>query len=145
VKVYFDTNVLVAATIERHPHYPQSFDLLKAVKDRRLKGCVSIHGLAEFYSVLTRAPFNPRVHPAEAGRLLDDNLLPYWELTTPSAEDYKWAFRTSIGAGVTGGIVFDALHLRCAERTHCERVYTFNLRDFRALAPAKFACEIVSP
>ncbi len=35
--------------------------------------CISTHGLAEFYSVLTRAPFTPRIHPTEAGRFLDDD------------------------------------------------------------------------
>lgn len=145
MKVYLDTNVLVAASIEKHQHHPQSFDLLKAVKDRRLEGCVSTHGLAEFYSVLTRAPFSPRVHPAEAGRLLDDNILPYLELAAPTVEDYKSALRTCIGAGLTGGLIFDALHLQCAERARCERFYTFNLKDFRALAPPSRAGQIVSP
>ena len=72
MKAYVDTNVLVAASIEEHQHHVQAFDLVKAVKKGRLQGCISTQGLAEFYSVLTRAPFTPRIHPAEAGRLLDE-------------------------------------------------------------------------
>lgn len=52
-----------------------------------MQGCISTHGLAEYYSVITRAPFTPRVHPAEAGRFLDENVLPYFELLAISADD----------------------------------------------------------
>ncbi len=87
MKVYLDTNVLIAASVESHQHHLQSFDLLKAVKNGKLQGCVSTHGLAGFYSVLTRAPFTPRIHPAEAGRMLDDNILPYFELARISHKE----------------------------------------------------------
>ena len=68
-----------------------------------MQGCISTHGLAEFYAVLTRAPFTPRVHPAEAGRFLDVNILPYFELIALSADDYKAVHRACTNAGVVGG------------------------------------------
>jgi predicted nucleic acid-binding protein len=135
VKAYLDTNVLVAASVQEHQHHLQAFELLKAVREGALKGCISTHGLAEFYSVLTRAPFVPRVHPVEAGRFLDDNVLPYFELSSPSAADYKNVLRSCAASGVIGGRVFDALHLFCAQKAGCDRIYTFNVRDFRTLAP----------
>ena len=64
MKVYVDTNILIAASVQAHPHHAQAFDLVSNVRDGLLQGCISTHGLAEFYSVLTRAPFSPRVHPA---------------------------------------------------------------------------------
>jgi predicted nucleic acid-binding protein len=94
VKAYVDTNVLVTASIQEHHHHVQAFDLLKKAKEGVLQGRIGAHGLAEFYSVLTRAPFTPRVHPAEAGRFLDDNILPYFELAPLSAEDYKVVLRS---------------------------------------------------
>jgi hypothetical protein len=78
-------------------------------------------GLAEFYSVLTRAPFTPRLHPAEAGAFLDDNILPYFELVAFSVSDY--------------GVAFDALHLHGAQKAGYDRVRTFNVKKFRAMAP----------
>jgi predicted nucleic acid-binding protein len=66
VRVYFDTNVLIAASVQEHPQHVQSFDLVKAVKEGALRGCISTHGLAEFYSVLTRAPFTPRTSTGAA-------------------------------------------------------------------------------
>ena len=74
MKAYLDTNVLVPASVQAHHHHAQAFDVVKAVKDGDLN--VGAHGLAEFYSVLTRTPFTPRVHPTEASRFLDDNVLP---------------------------------------------------------------------
>jgi predicted nucleic acid-binding protein len=145
VKVYLDTNVLVAASVEEHPHHVPSFDLVHAVKQGSLKGCIGTHGLAEFYSVLTRAPFTPRVHAAEAGRLLDDNILPYFEVVALSAADYKSVLRSCATAGWTGGVVYDAAHLHSALKAKCERVYTFNVKDFRALAPEGWAGKIVAP
>jgi len=145
VKAYLDTNILVAASVEDHLHHVPSFGLIKAVKQGAFKGYISTHGLAEYYSVITRAPFVPRVHPAEAGRFLDDNILPYFELVALSAGDYKAVLRTSSKAGLIGALVFDALHLHCAQKAECDWVYTFNVKDFRALAPASLAGKIAAP
>ena len=136
MKVYLDTNVLIAASVEGHRHHVQSFDLVKAAMEGSVAGCIGTYGLAEFYSVLTRAPFNPRVHPAEAARFLDDNI---------SAKDYRAVLRTSASAGVIGGAVFDALHLHSAEKAGCNRIYTFNVKDFRLLAPPGMAGKITAP
>jgi hypothetical protein len=91
-------------------------------------------GLAEFYSVLTRAPFTPRVHRAEAGRFLGDNILPYLELIALASKDYKDVLPSCADAGSIGGVVFDALHLRCAQKGGCDRIYSLKVKDFRSLA-----------
>lgn len=145
MKAYFDTNVLVAASVQEHQHHVLAFDLVKAVKERALEGCISTHGLAEFYAVLTRAPFTPRVHPAETARFLEDNVLPYFELIALSAKDYRAVLSSCAAAGLIGGIVFDALHLQAAQKAGCDRVYTFNVRDFRAVAQSGLADKIAAP
>ena len=145
MKAYLDTNLLVAASVQDHPHHVPSFDLVKAIKQGALQGCISTHGLAEFYSVITRAPFTPRVHPTEAGRFLDENILPFFELVVLLAEDYKTVLRSCIAAGLIGGVVYDALHLHSAEKANCDRIYTFNVRDFRSLAPKEFLDKISAP
>ena len=35
---------------------------------------------------------------------------------------------------LTGGIIYDALHLRAAEKAGVDRLVTFNRRDFERLA-----------
>ena len=37
--------------------------------------------------------------------------------------------------GIVGGVVYDALLLACAEKSECDRIYTYNVADFRRLAP----------
>ena len=69
--------------------------LVRKIKEGALQGYIITHGLAEFYSVLTRAPFSPRVHPAEAGRFLEDNILPHFELVALSPHDYKAVLSTA--------------------------------------------------
>ncbi|MBI3208447.1 MAG: type II toxin-antitoxin system VapC family toxin [Candidatus Solibacter usitatus] len=145
MKAYFDTNVLVAASVQKHQHHPPAFELVKAVKGKALQGFVSTHGIAEYYSVLTRAPFTPRVHPSEAGCFLEDNILPYFTLVALEAEDYKAVIRNCINQGLIGGVMFDVLHLHAAQKAGCDRVYTFNLRDFRRLSPSGFSGKISSP
>jgi predicted nucleic acid-binding protein len=145
VKVYLDTNVLVAAAVQEHQHHIQAFSLAKRIRDGAIEGFISTHGLAEFYSVLTRAPFTPRVHPAEAGRLIEDNILPYFNLIALSASDYKTVFRSCAASGLSGGMIFDALHLHSAQKAECDRVYTFDVKDFRILAPPGIVDRVVSP
>jgi predicted nucleic acid-binding protein len=145
VKAYLDTNVLVASSAEEHQHHARSFALMNAIKNGTLQGYISTHVLAEFYSVITRVPFKPRVHPAEAERLLNENILPYLELVALSVDDYKSVLRLCANSGLGGAIIFDALHLQCARKAECDRIYTFNVKDFRALAPADIAGRITAP
>ncbi len=143
--VYVDTSVLVAAFVRIHPHYGPASDLVAAVKRRSIKASISTHALAEFYSVLTRTPFQPRIHPADAGRIIDDDVLSCFGLIPLSAADYKAAVRHCAMRGLAGGVVFDALHLFAAQKAKCSRIYTFNVKDFRALAAGEFGDKITAP
>jgi predicted nucleic acid-binding protein len=40
-----------------------------------------------------------------------------------------------VGRGLGGGKVYDALLIECARQAQSERIYAFNLQDFRRLAP----------
>jgi predicted nucleic acid-binding protein len=145
MKAYLDTNILVAASVRAHPHHGPALDLVEAVIDRALAGCISTHGLAEYYSVVTRTPFVPRVHPAEADQFMGESILPYFELVALSADDYKEVLRSCIRAGLIGGVIFDALHVRSAKKAECDRLYTFNVKDFRAVASPDMAGKITAP
>lgn len=89
MRVYFDTNVLVAAVLANHPHYPAARSALKHVHARKTEGWIGTHAAAEFYAVLTRLPLAPPVYPAEAWRILDRDILPQFNLVALSAQDYR--------------------------------------------------------
>ena len=135
MKVYFDTAVLVAASIVDHPHYVQAITALRSVRARKMEAYISCHGLAEVYAVLTRAPFTPPIHPSEAWQLLAENFLPYFEIVSLTAKEYEETIRTCAQRGLGGGRIYDALHIRCAQKAACTRIYTFNVRHFQQLAP----------
>ena len=141
---YFDTTVLVAASVADHPHYHQAAKALEAVRTRKIEAYISGHGLAEFYAVLTRTPFIPPIQPSEAWHLLTDNVLPYFQVVTLNGKDYEETIRRCAQQGWSGGRVYDALHLRCAHKAGCTQIYTLNVRHFQQLAP-ELADRIITP
>jgi predicted nucleic acid-binding protein len=145
LKVYVDTNVLVAAFVEGHSHHESARDLLTRVWQDDLRATISTHGVAEFYSVLTRTPFSPRIHPIVANRLLAESVYPYIETVAYSESDYRTVIASTANAGHAGGMIFDALHLWAAQKANCERIYTFNVKHFRMLAPEELARKITAP
>ena len=50
-----------------------------------------------------------------------------------------------VSGGWAGAKIYDALLLRCADRCGAERIYTFNLSDFRQLAPANLQGKLSAP
>ena len=137
MRAYFDPTIFVAASVEDHVHHNQALAALELAKSAKMKNknYVSGHGLAEAYSVLTRTPFRPTVYPAEALKILDENILPYFQLVTITPQMYIEAIRECADRGWIGGRIHDAIHLRCAREADCERIYTFNVHHFQQLAP----------
>jgi predicted nucleic acid-binding protein len=135
VKVFFDTNVLVAACEQGHPHYGQARPALLRVTALKDQGFMSVHSIAEMYAALTRLPVQPRIHPAEAARIITDNILPHFETVLLGKKDYTEALRVIGDGGWPGAKIYDALLIGCAAKSGAERIYTFNLADFRQLAP----------
>lgn len=135
MKVYLDTNVVVARMVSGHVHQLNADSLLRQIEVRRWTPVIAAHGLAEMYSVLTRTPFKPRVTPAEAWHLIEQNVLPRFEIESLSRSDYGRVIQECAAQGWSGGRVFDVLHVATARKARCERIYTFDVAHFRQLAP----------
>jgi predicted nucleic acid-binding protein len=135
MKVFCDTSVLVAGCVRRHPHYPRARAVLEAVARKRDEGAVSCHSLAETYSALTSLPLVPRLLPAEAERMIQVNVRQYFRVIQVTVAMYERALDACVRQSLPGGKVYDALLLECARKARCQRIYTFNLDDFRRLAP----------
>ena len=116
MRAYFDTTILVAASVEGHQHHNQAIAALKLAQSGKMKNYISGHGLSEAYSVLTRTPFRPAVYPAEAWKILHENILPYFQLVTMTPQMYIETIRECADRGWIGGRIYDAIHLRCARR-----------------------------
>jgi predicted nucleic acid-binding protein len=145
MKVFFDTTVLVAASSQSHPHHTQAFPALRNVASGRNRGFISAHSIAEVYASLTRLPVAPRIHPVEASRIVTENLLPYFEAVSVTKKDYLEAMAAMKDGGWSGAKIYDALLLCCAAKCSVDRIYTFNLGDFRLLAPDSLRPKICAP
>ncbi len=97
-------------------------------------GIVSAHGLAETYAVLTTLPVSPRIGPETAHKLVVDNILARFEVVALTAREYGRLVSGLANLGVMGGAVYDAIHVACARKANVERLYTFNVSQFRRLA-----------
>lgn len=145
MEIFFDTTVLVAASEQAHPHYARAVPALLRVATGQDRGFIGVHSIAEVYATLTRLPVQPRIHPMEAARIITGNILPHFEAVPVGKEDYIEALNTMAAAGWVGAKIYDALLLQCAGKCGAERIYTFNLADFRQLAPPTLQQKVCSP
>jgi predicted nucleic acid-binding protein len=135
MKVFFDTNVLVAAIVPPHEHHAQALPALQRVIGGKDHGFMSLHSIAEVFATLTRMRLQPRIYHSQAERLIAQNMLPNFELLALTKRDYLAALKLVATEGWSGPKIYDALLVGCAVRAGVDRIYTFNLSDFRQLAP----------
>lgn len=133
--VFCDTSVLVAACIRKHPHYERARPVLTSIASRNEVGFISTHSLPELFSALTSVPVVPRILPSEARAIITTNIQKHFQLVAVTPAMYERAMEICVGRGLGGGKVYDALLLECARHAQADRIYTFNLHDFRRLAP----------
>jgi predicted nucleic acid-binding protein len=145
LNIFFDTTILVAASEQSHPHYTQARAALLRVAAGQDKGFMGEHSIAEVFAALTRLPVQPRIHPVEAVRIITENILPHFEVVSLGKEDYLEAVNTMAAGGWSGAKIYDALLLCCASKSLAERIYTFNLGDFRQLAAPGLQERICAP
>jgi len=144
MRVFLDTSSLVAAMIEGHPSHSLTLPWLQRIKAKIDTGLVAAHTLAELYAILTRLPVDPRIPPALALRLIQNNVLDTCEVVPLSGADYVDLLSHLADRGIAGGAAYDALLLHAAWKSDVDQVVTLNARDFRRVYPA-LANKIVSP
>jgi predicted nucleic acid-binding protein len=144
MKVFLDTNVLVAASVADHEHHARALPVVRAIHEGKAEGFVSAHSLLETHAILTRLPRVPRISSMQASMLIADNILKYFSVVALTGREYS-DLSVKLGQNnVVGGKAYDVLHLTCAEKSRAERIYTFNLREFTQLA-AHLADKITAP
>jgi predicted nucleic acid-binding protein len=83
---------------------------------------------------MTALPVRP-VIPPEQALLFVEEVCGRLSTVSLSADEYQETIRGAVDRGLTGGRIYDALLLRCAEKAKAEVIYTWNLKHFRAVAP----------
>ena len=132
--VFFDTSVLVAGLIELGPTAEPAQRIMTKVAEGRLnRPCTAWHCCLEFYSVATRLPPELRLQPADAVRLLEEEVCGRLAVVDLPARDRKRLLHDASTDGIAGGRVYD-LHIAEVARAHGARmVVTDNRRHFASL------------
>ena len=136
MRVLFDTSVLVPAVVDQLANHEATFDALVGYTGGEHAGYCSTHALAECYATLTALPLRRRILPAEARQLVEESILRRLTAVPLTQDDYIAAVRRVSHGGFASGVVYDALHVCCAERIPVDRILTSNLADFERLRPA---------
>jgi predicted nucleic acid-binding protein len=135
LRVFLDTTVLVASAVGRHPHHPRAASVVEAVLAGRDEGIIAAHGIAEAYAVLTTLPVTPRIGPETADRIIHDNFIAHLAVVALTAREYARVVSALAERGAIGGAIYDAVQLASARKARADRIYTFNVKDFRRLDP----------
>jgi len=126
----------VPALVPALPQHEKAFPHVESAHRGETSLVVSSHTLAECYSSLTSLPVSPAVTPGQARRLIDKNIADAAdEIVSLEADEYLTILQRMTDLGLESGAVYDALHVRCAEKAAADELRTFNGRDFRRMPP----------
>ncbi|MCU0657584.1 MAG: PIN domain-containing protein [Polyangiaceae bacterium] len=144
MKILADTSVLIASLSASHVHHARARPWLKAAEEKRFELGLSVHAIAETYSVLTRIPYPAKFSAVKAKKALEDIAA----IATVLDSDASLYFATvdrCVSLGLVSGAIFDGLHVVSAERWGADAVLTFNEADFVRLSLPTSPKVIVPP
>ncbi len=133
VTAFLDTSVLVAGLIDFGPQSAPAQSIMHGVAEKTIGGAATAwHCCLEFYSVGTRLPPEYRLTPADAARLLEEEILGRFVVHDLPANARRDFFRAAADDATAGGRVYDAHIAEVARRAGASVVVTDNRRHFMA-------------
>ena len=135
MKILFDTSVLVAALVESHPAHKRAFPWLKKATAKEFDMIVAAHTIAELYAVLSTLPIKPRISPLIARKLIRENIVTTAKIISLTPREYISVIKQISELGLSGGITYDALIARVAQKAKAERLLTLNADHFARVWP----------
>lgn len=145
MRVFCDTTILIASVLESHADHDRAFSVMERVRSGKDEGVIAAHSLAEVYSSLTRMPVPFRHSPELALLSIEENILKHFKISALSGDEYAALVREAALARVQGGMMYDALIVKCAIKENVSRIFTFNVKHFQAVAPSRLLKIIVAP
>ncbi len=123
--IYLDTGVLVRGLMQDHPLHGACFPLIDG------SAVSSCHSLAEVFNTLTGYFKIPNDIASQMVGSLPNQM----KFEVISEGDYLTVIREARQGGIQGGIIYDAMHAEIARRLKVEKIVTYNLTNFRHVAP----------
>jgi hypothetical protein len=143
--------VLLAGLIDLGPQSTAPHLLLHAVAERTTGPAVTAwHCCLEFYSVATRLPAEFRLAPADAVRLVEEEIFARMTVHDLPAADRLPLLRAAAADGTAGGRIYDAHIADAARACGAGVIVTDNRRHFvaalrhgiRVETPAEFVAAL---
>jgi len=135
LKVLFDSSVLLAGMVGRHPAHDACWLYLEKALAREFEMLVLTPTLAETHAALTSLPLSPRITPALAARLIKENVESVARIFPVLLEDYTAAAQTVAQLDAPGQAIHRAVLIACAERLQADRLVTLRPHDYLRLWP----------
>ena len=131
---FFDTSVLLGGLIELGPVSAPAQQVMSAVASGRIRRPhTAWHCCLEFYAVSTRLPEEVRLRPADAWRLIEEEILSRF-VVGQIPDDRRQPFLRHVAEdGLIGGRIYDAHIAEIALVSRVDVVVTDNLRHFIGL------------
>lgn len=144
VTAFFDTSVLVGGLIYLGPQSEPAQSLLHAVAEKTLpRPATAWHCCLEFFSVATRMPPEFRLVPADAARLLDEEVFERMDVHDLPEDQRLPLLRSAAQDGVAGGRIYDAHIADVARAAGAAVIVTDNRRHF--VAALRYGIRVVTP
>ena len=144
VDVFLDTSVLLAGLVDFGPQSGPAQSVMHAVAEKTVPApATAWHCCLEFFSVATRLPAGYRLKPADATRLVQEEI--FGRMTVhdlPAGE--RLAFLITAGQdGTAGGRIYDSHIAEVARAAGAKLVITDNRRHF--LAALRYGIRVETP
>ncbi len=153
VTIFLDTSVLLAGLVDFGPQSAPAQSMLHGVAEKQIPNAgTAWHCCLEFLSVSTRLPPEFRLAPADAARLLEEEVFARMAVHDLPDADRLPMVRAAARDGTTGGRIYDAHIAEVARAAGASVVITDNRRHFlaalrhgiRVETPAEFVATLKS-
>ena len=153
IAVFLDTSVLLAGLVDFGPQSAPAQKLLHGVAAHTVPSAgTAWHCCLEFFSVSTRLPPEYRLTPADALRLIDEEVFARMGVHELPSGDRLTFLRAAVQDATAGGRIYDAHIAEVARAAGAKVVVTDNRRHFMAAlrhgmrveTPAEFLASLSS-
>ncbi len=152
--VFLDTSVLLAGLVDFGPQSAPAQSVMHAVAEKRVNEVgTAWHCCLEFFSVATRLPAEFRLTPADAARLLQEEVFSRLAVHDLPSNDRGAMLQAAGRDGVAGGRIYDSHIAEVARAAGATVVVTDNRRHFvsalrygmKVETPAEFLAVLKKP
>lgn len=143
-KVLIDTSVVFASLKENHIHFEETLVWAQAVYNKKIKGYLSTHALAEIYNHLSRISLQEGISSNQCYQMMVRQVIPHFNLIELSTTDYLLALERMALKSLRGAMVYDALHIQAAIKKKLDGIVTINDKDFERLVD-KNELQVINP